>query len=148
MFEIIPLYARWQIMLTINYIIEELSKKFNVNLQPICFSVIVQNANLHIFGVCWPFGTQVVNNRRHDPPTCVQTSCQSHQACSYLQEKKIPVAYLSFFPGPRKTTSFWGLTCEEVWNKGYNDSCNKGDNHRKQSVVQIGYPVYPSTNKS
>lgn len=106
MFEIIPLHARWQIILTINYIIEELSKKFNVNLQPICFSVIVQNANLHIFGVCWPFGTQVVNNRRHDPPTCVQTSCQSHQACSYLQEKKIPVAYLSFFPDQERQLLF------------------------------------------
>lgn len=50
--------------------------------------------------------------------------------------------------GLRKTTSFLGLTCEVVWNKGYNDSCNKGDNHRKQSVVQIGHSVYPSTNKT
>lgn len=114
------------------------------------FLVIVHNANLRIFGVCWPFDNQVVNNRRRGPPTCVQISCQNHQACSWLQEKKKYRLLISgfFFFGLRKTTSFWGLTCEKVWNKGYNDSCNKGDNHRKQSVVQIGHSVYPSTNKT
>lgn len=121
----------------------------HVNLQS-NFLVIVHNANLHIFGVCWPFGTQVVNSRRHDPPTCEQTSCQNRQACSCLQEikKKCRLLIPGFFSGLRKTTSFWERTCEVVWNKGYNDSCNKGDNHRKQSVVQIGHSVYPSTNKT
>lgn len=68
----------------------------HVNLQS-NFLVIVHNANLRIFGVCWPFGTQVVNSRRHGPPTCEQTSCQNRQACSCLQEKNADCLSKVFF---------------------------------------------------
>lgn len=136
-------------MLTVNWFWLSTSVKLlilHVNLQS-NFLVIVHNANLRIFGVCWPFGTQVVNSRRHGPPTCEQTSCQNRQACSCLQEKNADCLSQVFFRA-KKDNFFLGLTCEVVWNEGYNDSCNKGDNHRKQSVVQIGHSVYPSTNKT
>lgn len=51
--------------------------------------------------------------------------------CVYVCKKKMLIVYLRFFFGLRKIIFFLGLICEVVWNEGYNDFCNKGDNYCK-----------------
>lgn len=46
-------------------------------------------------------------------------------------KKEMLIVYFRVFFGLRKIIFFLGLICEVVWNKGYNDFCNKGDNYCK-----------------